>query len=381
MLKILCFGDSHLGYTLKKKKLLRKYSLSNFKKILDKVIETKANWIFFAGDIFDIEISVSPDSNNLFLEVISKILLLDHVEKIFMISGNHDPLSIYYDASVGSMINFLKNDKIIYTDNDTVFYCDDKRKVTVSLIPFNRKYWFQNEETKKFKIEESIETIIFDNLQNKTDYYNIFCSHFAISDWMPFGKYSLSLEDMPSKRFNAMILGDLHASGLEHYYTDNNILFYTGALFHRSLDDLYQYECQGKYFEVENGMIQNFKALNFPKPEFIKTDKYIENIANPKNSIVLVSNLEAYQKFQKDDILHVELINKEALESDLKNILKLVFTENDSNNIDVNNNAKKFIKHLVNNDERLLNFSLSVLDIDINNLTKKDLILKIKELI
>jgi len=355
-------GDNHLGKSLKKKKALRELAINNFLDIPNKVPDD-CDYVIFSGDVFDKE-NTDIQCYDAYAKVLTQLCKMPNIKKILIIPGNHDEFNDYYNTASVNLIGGLESDKLVICDKGHKFYYDKDNDVLFTLLPYSKDLFLTN-EVGGLKLVDKINEIIAE-LFNKPEYensYKVLISHFAITEWMPFGSETISKEELTAgNHFDLIILGDLHNETYEDLSQPTKII-YTGSTCHTTITDLYNHENVAKYITINDKAIESIDQIKFNKPNIVIVDESnIESLQDQldEDTIVITSSLEIHTSL-KDRVMFsmykpkVKLSDKlmddlgegedvEALDIDI--IAKKKIDEDTT----INDDTKKFLKFLVDID-------------------------------
>lgn len=378
--KIFITADNHIGRHLKKRKYFRDYAISNFKLIPGK-IPNDVEYVVFAGDIFDKQ-DTDIECYNAYVEVLSKIISMPNVKNIFVITGNHDLYSTFYNSAAVDLGKSISNsDKLIICNKDYQVWKDDK--ITVGLMPFNRDLFINNEVGTK-KIFDRLNQIQFE-IHNDNN-YKILVSHLAITDWMPFAT-GISLDELTNNTyFNLIVLGDLHNENYEKIDPDCSVI-YTGTTFHTSIIDLYQHENVAKIITIKNDMLASVEKVHFTKPTIYKINK--NNVDNEINIPTQQGLIELQEiVIITDDIdIHNEFKDRVIFSQYSPKTVKILEGPKDGNNtndtnehLDINQVCLQRINEDQTLDENTKKYLIELLNIDTDSMDSSSINDKVKEL-
>ncbi len=380
--KIFVTADNHIGKHLKKRKYFRDFAIRNFRSIPNK-IPSDVEYVVFAGDLFD-----KPDSDiecyNAYIEVITKIVNMPNVKNIFIITGNHDMYSNFYNSASIDLAKSINNsDKLVICNKDYLIWDDDK--LVVGLLPYSRDLFINDVNGQKNIItrlaQMQFECKPFD------DRYKILISHFAITDWMPFAT-GITLEELIDNRFfNLIIMGDLHNEEYEKVDPETTVL-YTGSTFHTMIKDLYQHENVSKIITIKDDCIDSIERVRYPKPTIYKINKdnVDDEIYQPaeleqldlQDIIIITDDIDIHNEL-KDRVIYSEYSPKmiKMLEG-AKNDGSI---QNDTEKpLDINQICLQRINEDQTLDEDTKIYLTSLLNIDTDSMDNSSINEKVKEL-
>ena len=352
--KIFVTADNHIGKHLKKRKYFRDFAIRNFRSIPNK-IPSDVEYVVFAGDLFD-----KPDSDiecyNAYIEVITKIVNMPNVKNIFIITGNHDMYSNFYNSASIDLAKSINNsDKLVICNKDYLIW-NELAQMQFECKPFD-------------------------------DRYKILISHFAITDWMPFAT-GITLEELIDNRFfNLIIMGDLHNEEYEKVDPETTVL-YTGSTFHTMIKDLYQHENVSKIITIKDDCIDSIERVRYPKPTIYKINKdnVDDEIYQPaelgqldlQDIIIITDDIDIHNEL-KDRVIYSEYSPKmiKMLEG-AKNDGSI---QNDTEKpLDINQICLQRINEDQTLDEDTKIYLTSLLNIDTDSMDNSSINEKVKEL-
>lgn len=378
--KIFITADNHIGKHLKKRKYFRDFAIKNFR-LIPKKIPNDVEYVIFAGDIFDKQ-DTDIECYNAYIEVLSSIVNMPNVKNIFIITGNHDLYSNFYNSAAIDLAKSISNsDKIILCNKDYNIWRDDK--ITVGLLPYSRDLFVNNEVGTK-KIFDRLNQIQFEI--HNDDNYKILVSHFAITDWMPFAT-GISLDELTNNTyFNLIVLGDLHNEEYEKFDSDCSVI-YTGSTFHTSVIDLSQHENVAKILTIKNDMLESVERVQFSKPTIYKINK--DNVEDEINIPVQKGLIDLQDLvIITDDIdIHNELKDRVIFSQYSPKAVKMLEGAKNGDNtndserpLDINQVCLQRINEDQTLDEDTKKYLVDLLNIDTDSMDTSSINDKVKEL-
>jgi len=352
-IKIIALGDLHLGKALGRKKKNRMQVFKNLHLVSQNIKKEKPDIVLLAGDIFDKDTLIAPDTINqitYFLNFIKK-----HTKLIIAIAGNHDSISKYYDISFVDFLSEIDSKKIISVSKDwkTITY----KNIDIVAIPHNRKLFEKIEDDKELTLIDSyIDEYLFDNFENNR--FKILLSHFSLDCFIPFAEVKWEYFQNRSNKFDLCILGDLHNN---NYSIDN--LYYTGCLYPTNYRDLLDHPPGYKMISIDE-----------------KTYSYtVETIELPRTNLLFIKDENSFpSNIEEDTIIYTNSIaKKKELETllDQDKVIDIVFykeinflqeTDDDNKKMiidDISSSIDDYIKNITNNDAKKIIKELVSLDI------------------
>lgn len=371
-MKIFITADNHIGKHLKKRKALRDWAINNFKLIPSK-IPNDINYVIFAGDVFDKE-NTDIECYNAYIEVLSKINSMPNIKNIFVITGNHDQYSNFYNSASIDVVKNIGNSKVVLCNKDYLVWNNDEDNLMITLLPFNRELFLDNEVGTKVLLDKLNEI----QFNNSNDCFKILVSHFAITDWMPFATTGLSLNELVGNHYyNLIVMGDLHNEDYEKVDEETTVL-YTGSTFHTSISDLSNHNNVCKIITVEDNSVMNIEKVMLPKPPVVKIDR--DNLDSLKdsldeNTIVITDDMDIHNDI-KDRVLYSQYSPKLEVTN---NVTDDSVTTNDDEAIDITNICIDKINNdsTINNDTK--SYLINLLNIDTDSMVSSDILEKVKE--
>ena len=380
--KIFVTADNHIGKHLKKRKYFRDFAIRNFRSIPNK-IPSDVEYVVFAGDIFDKQDS-DIECYNAYIEVLSKITDMSNVKNIFIITGNHDMYSNFYNSASIDLAKSINNsNKIIMCNKDYLVWNDEK--ILVGLLPYSRDL-FINDEMGRRKIFNYLAQLQFE-AHNVDSEFKILISHFAITDWMPFAT-GITLEELiDNKFFNLIIMGDLHNEEYEKVDPETTVL-YTGSTFHTMIKDLYQHENVSKIITIKDDCIDSIERVRYPKPTIYKINKdnVDDEIYQPaelgqldlQDIIIITDDIDIHNEL-KDRVIYSEYSPK--MIKMLEGAKNDGSVQNDTEKpLDINQICLQRINEDQTLDEDTKIYLTSLLNIDTDSMDNSSINEKVKEL-
>lgn len=372
MTKFFVTADNHIGRHLKKRKTLRDFAINNFKLIPDK-IPNDVEYVIFAGDVFDKE-NTDIECYNAYIEVLSKINSMPNIKNIFVITGNHDQYSNFYNSASIDVAQNVGLSKVILCNND--YYVWQNERFLITLLPYNRSLFVNNEVGTK-NIIDKLNDVQF-GYNDIEDKFKILVSHFAITDWMPFATMGMSMEELVGNNFyNLIVMGDLHNEDFEKISSDTSVL-YTGSTFHTSISDLYNHNNVAKIITVDENNGVEVERVTFPKPPVVKITK--DNIGDLRDElnekyIVLTDDIDLHNEL-KDRVLYSMYSPKDVVKE---------ITQTAERTSDEPLDILEICTEKIRNDESLSeeskNCLIELLKLDTESLDNNDLFDKCREIV
>jgi len=379
--KIFTTGDNHLGKNLKKRKALRELAIQNFKAIPDKIMgEGNIDYVVFAGDVFDKE-NTDIQCNYSYAEVLSQLVSINTIKKIFIITGNHDQYNDYFKGASVDLVKVLKSNKIVCCNKDQLIYHNEEDKVVFFLLPYSRDIFLTNEVGNKIildKINEFISST-FDRPEFN-DCYKIMVSHFAIKEWMPFSTEAIEKSELKNgNHFNLVIMGDLHNETFEDIDLSGTSILYTGSTMQTSISDLHNHNNVAKVITIENNSLSNVKHIEFEKPKtiIVSSDDIESKRSQIDESTIVITNDLGIHMLLKDRVLYsmykpiaTKYLSDESIEEE----------EVDLEKLDINQIAKDKIDGDETIDEDTKNYLKTLVNIDVESMETSDLLEKVQSI-
>ncbi len=315
-IKFAHLADLHLGAY--REKTLTQLNLKTFQKAVEKIIEEKAEFAIFAGDIFN---NAMPPIE-LVMQVIEELMKLKKENiPIYYIGGSHD-----YSITGKSFLELLEKTHII--TNIAKYRLIDKNKV--ELIPTTDKKTQANLygiTGKKNELEKTIyDKITTPNLDKKN--LNIFVFHTTLNDFKPSSLKNLKakneIKNLP-KEFNYYAGGHIHTPMQKEF--ENFTISYSGALFPNNFKEIKEETPTFNICEynpqTKKTKIKQIK-LNTYEKEHIQVNVDKLNPLQAKNKIL--EEIDRYEIENKIILLEIEgTIEGKITDMELNTILKILY--------------------------------------------------------
>ena len=348
-MKVLHTSDFHLGKKLYKKSRHEEHELFlNF--LFNTIITEKINVLIIAGDIFDSPIPPTQ-SLKLYFDFLNKVSEVEHLQKIFIIAGNHDS-GHFLEAP----LSFLTKQKINVTgqiyhgDKKHLNYVDlkiEKKNIRIATLPFFRINDFvtQSDNIETTSIEEILEKNLKSWLNELLKDHNgpsILMAHHLFGSFYASGSeqtVTLSgLDSLPLSHFekwDLLALGHIHKKQI--LKKERPLAVYSGSPLPMRFSEsnnkfIYQYEFNDEgikeYKEIKIPLSRLLIRLNVNKFDYLKK---IQELVHEQEKVELHCYLELSVSLKPEESVLLDDILNELKNHDLE-ILNLIVSYGEQEN-------------------------------------------------